>query len=305
MKTIVLTLAAFFLAAQMVFAATASAETVAPATGHINDRAGMLDATTAQRLETYLSDFEKSDSTQIAVLTVPTLGGQSLEEFSLAVATSWGLGQKGKDNGALLIIARDERRIRIEVGYGLEGRLTDLTAGHIIRGVITPAFRQGDFAGGISRGVEAMVAAIKGEYQAQGSGGKEDYTDTAASFIALLIISGIIGRTFGSHKPLAGLVGGGVVFCLGQTVFGIVGTFLLLITAVGAIVSFLIAALGPLPVGNFSGPRGGSGRPGGFGGGFGGLGCFGGGFGGGGGGGFGGFGGGGGGFGGGGASGGW
>jgi len=294
-----------FLLALLLFAAqTALALTIAPPTGYVNDRAGILDAATVKQLESVLADFEKSDSTQIVVLTVPDIGGQPLEEFSLAVAEQWGLGQKGKDNGALLLIARDERRIRIEAGYGLEGRLTDLVAGQIIRNVITPAFRQGNFDLGVTRGIEAMVAAVKGEYQADGGTGvdKIPRADYETMLVFLLFGLFIIGRIFGRRKPLAAVAGGGFALGLGWMVFGLVGALLLLVTAAGAIGGFLAAALAPLYAaqGNPFGRRGGfggfGGSAGGFGGGFGG---FGGGFGGGG------FSGGGGGFGGGGASGGW
>ena len=288
-----------FLLALLLFAVqgveTALALTIAPPTGHVNDRAGILDAATVKQLESFLADFEKSDSTQIVVLTVPNLGGQPLEAFSLAVAEQWGVGQKGKDNGALLLVARDERRIRIEVGYGLEGRLTDLTAGQIIRNVITPAFRQGNFDLGVTRGVQAMVAAVKGEYKAGSSGaGKIVKVNHDNMLIFLVFGLFMIGRIFGRRKPLAAVAGGGFAFCLGWMFFGLVGALLLLLTLAGAIGGFLAAALAPLRAvqGN---PFG---RGGGYGGSFGGFG---------GGGGFsgGGFSGGGGGFGGGGASGGW
>ena len=298
MKKIALALAALFIVAQVVFIGAAFAQTIAPPTGYINDRAGMLDAATVERLETYLSDFDKTDSTQISVLTVPTLDGQSLEEFSLAVATSWGLGQKGKDNGALLVIARDERRIRIEVGYGLEGRLTDLTAGRIISRTMAPAFSQGDFDLGVTRGVEAMVAAVKGEYQAGGGSNAGQTGDYGPMMIFLLFGLLMVGRIFSGHKPLAALAGGGLAGGLSWMVFG-VGALLLLLTVAGAVGGFLSASFAPLltnpRTGSFPIRRGGFGGFGGFGGGFGGGGF--------GGGGFGGFGGGG--FGGGGASGGW
>jgi uncharacterized protein len=158
-RPIVFLLALLF-AAQNVFALA-----IAPPTGHVNDRAGILDASTVRLIESFLTDFERRESTQIAVLTVPYLGGQTIEDFSLAVAQQWGIGQKKKDNGLLLLVAKEERGIRIEVGSGLEGRLTDLTTGRIIRNVITPAFREGNFNRGVSRGVEAMALAVRGEYQ--------------------------------------------------------------------------------------------------------------------------------------------
>jgi uncharacterized protein len=146
----------------------AAALDVPSPSGYVTDRADMLSAATEQRLERALRSFEESDSTQIAVLTVSSLEGEALEEYSLKVAETWGIGQKEHDNGALLLVARDDRKVRIEVGYGLEGRLTDLLAGRIIDNEITPRFRQGDFDGGITAGVGAMVQAVRGEYQGEG-----------------------------------------------------------------------------------------------------------------------------------------
>jgi len=137
-------------------------------TGHVNDRAGILSAQARLRIEQALSDFERSDSTQLVVLTIPSLEGESLEEYAIRVAQTWGIGQRGKDNGALLLVARDERKVRIEVGYGLEGRLTDLLAGRIVDYEIVPRFKAGDFDGGVTAGLAAMIEAVRGEYQGTG-----------------------------------------------------------------------------------------------------------------------------------------
>jgi len=137
-------------------------------TGHVNDRAGILSAQTELRLEQALTEFARSDSTQLVVLTIPSLEGESLEEYTLRVAVAWGIGQKGKDNGALLLVSRDDRKVRIEVGYGLEGRLTDLLAGRIIDYDIIPRFKSGDYDGGVTAGVVGMIEAVRGEYQGSG-----------------------------------------------------------------------------------------------------------------------------------------
>lgn len=147
---------------------TAWALQVPPPKGYVNDLAGMLSPSTVLRLDRYLENFEKSDSTQIVVLTIPSLKGEPLDDFSMKVAESWGIGQKGKDNGALLLIAKKEHKIRIEVGYGLEGRLTDLISGRIVDNVIEPRFKAGDFDGGVEAGVAAMVDAVRGEYKGTG-----------------------------------------------------------------------------------------------------------------------------------------
>ncbi len=133
----------------------------------VTDNAHMLDAATKTQLDTVLGSLETTDSTQIAVLTIPSLQGESIENYSLRVAEKWGLGQKGTDNGALLLISKADRKIRIEVGYGLEGRLTDLVASQIIRNVIRPNFKNGEFNQGVIAGVSAMIAAVRGEFKAE------------------------------------------------------------------------------------------------------------------------------------------
>lgn len=146
---------------------TLFAQGVPSLTGRVNDHAGILSAAAKARIEAKLAALETSDSTQLVVLTVPTLAGDSIEDFSMRVVESWKLGQKKLDNGALLVIAQEDRKLRIEVGYGLEGKLTDLTAGRIIRQVIVPHFKRGDFEAGVEAGVDAMIAATKGEFKAE------------------------------------------------------------------------------------------------------------------------------------------
>ena len=138
--------------------------------------------------------FEESDSTQIAVLTIPTLQGESLEEYSLKVAERWGIGQKGKDNGALLLIAQAEHKLRIEVGYGLEGRLTDLLAGRIIKNEIAPRFKQGDYDGGVIAGVAAMMEAVRGEYQGSGRTTQKKRRNPFGLLVALLFFGPFLLR---------------------------------------------------------------------------------------------------------------
>lgn len=135
--------------------------------GRVNDHAGILSADAKWRIEAKLAALETSDSTQLAVLTVPTLAGDSIEDFSMRVVESWKLGQKKLDNGALLVIAKEDRKLRIEVGYGLEGKLTDALSGRIIRQVIVPHFKRGDFEAGVEAGVDAIIAATKGEFKAE------------------------------------------------------------------------------------------------------------------------------------------
>jgi len=123
----------------------------------------MLPRQRSQDLAARLAAFEKETSHQIVVLTVPSLEGDPLEDFSIRVAEAWKIGQKGFANGAILIIAQKERKIRIEVGRGFEGILPDAIASRIIREVIAPRFRTGDFAGGIEAAVDQMIKVTRGE----------------------------------------------------------------------------------------------------------------------------------------------
>jgi len=133
-------------------------------TGRVVDRAELLDAQTEARLTSLLAGHEqRSGGEQLVVVTVPDLGGRSIEAFGVELGRAWGIGQKGKDNGALLIVARDERKIRIEVGYGLEGELTDAQSSVIINRIMVPAFREGDFARGILDGATAIIQVLGGE----------------------------------------------------------------------------------------------------------------------------------------------
>jgi uncharacterized protein len=134
-----------------------------PLTGRVVDRAELLDTAAEARLTTMLASHEQASGEQVVVVTVPDLQGRSIEEFGVALGRAWGIGQKGENTGALLIVARDDRRIRIEVGYGLEGRLTDARSSVIINSIITPAFREGDFTRGIVDGTAAIIEVLGGD----------------------------------------------------------------------------------------------------------------------------------------------
>jgi len=130
-------------------------------TGRVVDNAQILSAYTRQSLSDSLKAHEDRTGNQIAVLTIPTLDGEGVEDYALKVFNDWKLGQKGKDNGILILVAPNERRMRIEVGYGLEGELTDGTAGQIIRNIMTPKFKNGDYDGGITDGARAVVMVLE------------------------------------------------------------------------------------------------------------------------------------------------
>ena len=159
----------FVLAAISIFAALAAPAGALPVpelSGHVNDYARMISPAAAQGLERDLTKFEASHSTQIVVLTIPGLKGENLEDFSIKVAESWKIGHKDIDNGVIFLVAKDDRKVRIEVGRGLEGRLTDLIAGRIVRNVVIPRFKTGDFDGGIMAGVSSIMEIVQGEYPA-------------------------------------------------------------------------------------------------------------------------------------------
>jgi uncharacterized protein len=133
-------------------------------TGRVVDRAGLLSQRDQAEVEAALAQLEQTTGDQLVVVTLPSLQGLPIEEFGYQLGRHWGIGQAGKDNGALLIVAPEERSVRIEVGYGLEGELTDALSRTIIESGILPHFRQGDFAAGIKSGVATIVTTLGGAY---------------------------------------------------------------------------------------------------------------------------------------------
>lgn len=131
--------------------------------GRVNDYANLISPDQKQRIEAQLAQFEQQTGNQVAVLTVETLNGEDIEGYANRVARAWALGQKGKDNGVLLLVAHKDRKMRVEVGYGLEPVLTDLQSNIIQNEVIIPYFKRGDFGGGIEAGVKALLSTIQGK----------------------------------------------------------------------------------------------------------------------------------------------
>lgn len=134
--------------------------------GYVNDYANMLSPSAKAKLESELRKFEQTDSTQIAVLTIPSLEGEQIEDFTIKVAEAWGVGQKGKDNGVIFVVSKQDGKMRIEVGRGLEGRLPNLLAARILNVTIAPKFKHGDYDGGVVAGISALIDATKGAYTA-------------------------------------------------------------------------------------------------------------------------------------------
>jgi uncharacterized protein len=136
---------------------------------YVEDTAGILRPATRSALARQLAQFERGTSNQVLVATFPKVPDDyAMEDFTQRTASAWGVGQKERDNGAVLFIFPQDRKMRIEVGYGLEGAIPDVTAKSIIDGIIRPAFRSGDFDGGVSRGVDAILQAARGEYKGTG-----------------------------------------------------------------------------------------------------------------------------------------
>ena len=132
-------------------------------TGRVNDNALVLSEETKSLLSEMLKVHEEKTTNQVVVLTVPTLDGENIEDYIYRVFQEWQLGQKDKDNGILIVVVPNDKKMRIEVGYGLETIMTDLQAGRIIRDIMTPRFRDGDFNGGIIEGAQAVIATLEGE----------------------------------------------------------------------------------------------------------------------------------------------
>ena len=255
---------------------------VPPLKGRVNDYAGMLSSYAEGQLDSLLRDLEKTDSTQLVVITIPSLEGEDLEGFSIKMAEQWKIGQKGLDNGAILLIAKGERKVRIEVGYGLEGTLTDLMAGRIIRNVIVPQFKAGNFDQGVLNGVQAMSGVVRGEYQApkkipsrrDRKGGTHPGIVGLFAFIFLISMLGRLRR-------FLGVAGGAVIVPLAAAFFfNFNFLWALLLIPVGAVAGLILGVIGPQLTfghshfrrGGFGGFGGGGFSSGGFSGGGGGFG---------------------------------
>ncbi len=184
----------------------AQAEMAFPAlSGRVVDQAGLLQPQARARLETRLARHEQATGQQVVVVTLPALDGYEIEDFGYQLGRHWGIGRAGEDDGVLLIVALAERRVRIEVGYGLEGTLTDALSSRIIQGAILPAFREGDFAGGIEAGVAALLGVL-------GEAGAEPVSPPPAreggnEWLLLLMLLVILPFWFGGGVGMAPGVG--------------------------------------------------------------------------------------------------
>jgi uncharacterized protein len=167
-------------------------------TGRVVDDANILDPQTRAVLTDKLAAFEAKTTDQLVVVTLKSLQGTSVEDFGVELGRRWQIGQKGKNNGVLLIVAPNERKVRIEVGYGLEGALTDAVSRLIIENAITPRFRAGDFAGGITRGVDDIISVLTGdaaEWQ-QRAAKRPEPTTRWDSILIMLLVFAVFGFVF-------------------------------------------------------------------------------------------------------------
>ena len=236
---------AFLLALLLCWASIAFADVaVPPLSGRVVDKTGTLSSGDIASLTQTLQNLEARKGSQVAVLIVPTTAPESIEQYSIRVAEAWKIGRRKVDDGALVVVAKDDRKLRIEVGYGLEGALNDATAKRIIDEVITPKFRSGDFAGGIFAGVYRIIAVVDGEKlpapearRQQDSGLLSHVDPLNPIFIFILFIVGAALRsTFG--RLIGGIAIGSIVGGLAWFVAGSLAAAIIL-----ALVAFLITML--------------------------------------------------------------
>ena len=233
---------------------------VPPLVGRVVDQTATLSSGDIDALQQTIRAFEASKGSQLAVLIVPTTQQETIEQYSIRVAEAWKIGRKKYDDGVLLVVAKNDRRLRIEVGYGLEGALTDATSKRIIDVIITPAFRRGDFAGGISLGVKTIMGIIEGEKlpapppppspppQQYGSNWLMNHIDPGSAFFGIIVLAGALRALLGR---LIGAIGtGGVVGLLAWFAIGSLGASLF-----AAIIVFIVVLVFDLssPQGHSSG----------------------------------------------------
>jgi uncharacterized protein len=173
----------------LLFSPAALAQDFPALTGRVVDQADIIPAEEERSLAALLEAHERKTTNQVVVATVASLAGQSIEEYGVALGRAWGIGQAEKDNGVILLVAPNEREVRIEVGYGLEGELTDAISRFIIEASILPRFRADDMPGGIRRGAEDIVAVLEGDAAAFAERAKErlDEEDTVSSAVGTLV----------------------------------------------------------------------------------------------------------------------
>ncbi len=238
---------------------------IPPLKARVTDLTATLNREQQTRLEQELQNFEVKKGSQLAVLIVPTTQPETIEQYGIRVVDSWKLGRKGVDDGALLLIAKNDRNLRIEVGYGLEGALNDVTAKRIVSDIIVPRFKAGDFYGGIEAGIQSMIKVIEGEplpppqRSRSTSSGSNFHSLFLIAFILVMVVGGWLRALFG-RLPAAAVVG---------TILGFLAWLIIASLAVALFlgtIGFLFTLMSGANRGWYGGPGGYS--SGGFGGGF-------------------------------------
>ncbi len=238
------------IAALLFITASAAYALEAPALkGRLNDYGDMISPAAESSIEQKLASFEASDSTQVVILTINSLDGDAMEDFTIRVAEKWKIGQAKKDNGVILFASKNDRRLRIEVGRGLEGVLTDLLAGRILDTVIRPKFQAGDFDGGFTDGIDAIINACRGEFTSDGFASSARNDGNYSDFIIILFFGFLyfVRMVTKKSKILSGLGGavaipiwvhnafmplgltGIIIAAVSGFIFGLVNSYILLI----------------------------------------------------------------------------
>ncbi len=244
----------------LALSAMAAADVAIPPVARVTDLTATLDAAQKGALEQKLAAFEQQKGSQIAVLVLPTTAPETIEQYALRVAEAWKLGRKGVDDGILLVVAKDEHKLRIEVGYGLEGAVPDAIAKRVIAETITPKFRDGDYYGGIDAGLAQLIGVINGEPlpppapRREVSGDRLNNLMTFGFFV--LIFSQLLGRGIG-ELPSA-LVAGGVLGAIAWFFFQLVTG-----AAIVGVIAFVLSLVFQLAKGGGGGFSTGGGRFGG------------------------------------------
>lgn len=230
-------------------------------TARVTDLTGTLTKEQTASLEQRLQSFEARKGSQIAVLMVPTTAPEAIEQYALRVAERWKIGRKNVDDGAILVVAKNDRALRIEVGYGLEGALNDATAGRIIREAIVPRFREGDFYGGINAGVDRMLRVIDGEPLPEPASPAPQVSGGLGQSLPILLVLAVVGG--GLLRRMLGRIAGSIAAggAVGAVAWLLIGAASIALLA--GILAFIFTLLG----GGGAGRRYYGGFPGGFGGG--------------------------------------
>ncbi len=239
MKLIVLLISLILLPLQLL------ALDVPQLSGRVNDLAGLLSPEARQSLTQKLASFERETSNQVVILTVPSLEGDDIESFAIRVVEAWKLGQEGKDNGVLLILAQTERKVRIEVGMGLQGVLPDITASRIIRDTMRPYLKSNNFDQGISVGVDAIIAATKGEFKGGGRPTGKYSSHQSPSIPKIFMVVVVAAAVLGLFSRFLGSAAGAVGLPLAAaSVFPGMGLLtLLLLAGAGLVGGFILSIL--------------------------------------------------------------